>query len=257
VIDGDEAAMMGTALDPDRRPTPRREGVVVNDDVEAVFETALAVDPRERYQLVKHFWGDLTRAVGRLDRRSTLPPAPQLPAAGGSAKPPGGPFPRVEVPPLQLPQIPSLPDASPVQRVSSRPSGPAEDPFELALDDDSVVGLADPPVGVLQSPRPPDPTCHVSAAPSKIPRVDRWIGPPPLPAPQHPQPGGGWLASVLTRLLPGLALAVVAIAISVLGQVYAARTGTPLPVGWLAGPLLLVGIGVTIYRFLPGGTDSA
>src|SRR5450755_2394507 len=48
VIDGDPAAMMGTALDPTRRPTPRTEGVELPDAAEAVFVRALALDPRAR-----------------------------------------------------------------------------------------------------------------------------------------------------------------------------------------------------------------
>ncbi|HNS97084.1 MAG TPA: serine/threonine-protein kinase [Polyangiaceae bacterium] len=63
-IDGDHAAMMGTALDERRRPTPGSEGVRVSDEVEAVFEKALAVDPRDRYHDVGRFWDDLEQALG-------------------------------------------------------------------------------------------------------------------------------------------------------------------------------------------------
>src|SRR4029079_13003394 len=48
IIEGDASAMMGIALDPARRPTPRQEGVEVWDAVEAVFARALALDPRAR-----------------------------------------------------------------------------------------------------------------------------------------------------------------------------------------------------------------
>ncbi len=64
VISGDHAAMMGTILDPVRRPTPRNEGIVVSDAVERVFLRALAVDPRDRYQGVGAFWDDLVVALG-------------------------------------------------------------------------------------------------------------------------------------------------------------------------------------------------
>lgn len=64
VVNGDHAAMMGTILDPVRRPTPRNEGVPVSDSVEKVFERGLAVDPRDRYQSVGEFWDDLTLALG-------------------------------------------------------------------------------------------------------------------------------------------------------------------------------------------------
>ena len=64
IIDGDQAAMMGTALDESRRPTPRNEGIDVTDEVERVFLRALALDPRDRYDDAGLFWNDLTAAVG-------------------------------------------------------------------------------------------------------------------------------------------------------------------------------------------------
>jgi serine/threonine-protein kinase len=63
VIMGDHQAMMGTALDPKVRPTPRAERVQVSDDVEGVFQKALAVDPRYRYQSIEGFWEALTLAL--------------------------------------------------------------------------------------------------------------------------------------------------------------------------------------------------
>src|SRR5262249_42256123 len=77
VIDGDQAAMMGTAIDDRRRPTPRTEGVEVSDDVEGVFLSALAVDPRSRQAHAGQFWDQLEIALGmeptggRGQRRST------------------------------------------------------------------------------------------------------------------------------------------------------------------------------------------
>jgi eukaryotic-like serine/threonine-protein kinase len=64
VIDGDQAGMMGTVLDPKRRPTPQNEGLDVSDAVEAVFRRALAVDPRERYPEAGAFWADLVQTLG-------------------------------------------------------------------------------------------------------------------------------------------------------------------------------------------------
>jgi eukaryotic-like serine/threonine-protein kinase len=63
VIVGDHQAMMGTALDPKVRPTPRAERVQVSDDVEGVFQKALALDPRYRYQSIQGFWEALTLAM--------------------------------------------------------------------------------------------------------------------------------------------------------------------------------------------------
>jgi serine/threonine-protein kinase len=63
VIDGDPQAMMGTTLDPNRRPTPRSEGVEVPDAVEAVFARALALDPRARQRDAGVFWNELLAAL--------------------------------------------------------------------------------------------------------------------------------------------------------------------------------------------------
>jgi serine/threonine-protein kinase len=63
VIDGDPAAIMGTVLDPARRPTPGSEGVIVSDEVEHVFTKALALDPRDRYADAGVFWNELMAAA--------------------------------------------------------------------------------------------------------------------------------------------------------------------------------------------------
>ncbi|MCC6522866.1 MAG: serine/threonine protein kinase [Polyangiaceae bacterium] len=63
-IDGDMHAMMGTALDESRRPSPRNEGVDVSDEAEAVFRRALSVDPKQRYQTVEELWTALETALG-------------------------------------------------------------------------------------------------------------------------------------------------------------------------------------------------
>ncbi|NRA34016.1 MAG: serine/threonine protein kinase [Polyangiaceae bacterium] len=63
VMEGDQGAIMGTVLDPQRRPSPRTEGLQVTDAVEAVFLKGLAVDPRERYSDVGVFWRDLRAAL--------------------------------------------------------------------------------------------------------------------------------------------------------------------------------------------------
>jgi serine/threonine protein kinase len=63
VIEGDHQAIMGTVLDETRRPTPRNEGVRVDDRVEAVLTRALAVDPRKRYASVGEFWNELLDAL--------------------------------------------------------------------------------------------------------------------------------------------------------------------------------------------------
>lgn len=89
IIDGDHAGMMGTALDPNRRPTPRNEGLEVTDAVEQVFRRAMAVDPRDRQADAGVFWNELTNAVGmRQEGRDAV--------ASRDARADGGAVPRVE-----------------------------------------------------------------------------------------------------------------------------------------------------------------
>ncbi|MEJ7732698.1 MAG: protein kinase [Polyangiaceae bacterium] len=63
-IDGELPAMMGTAIDEGRRPTPRAEGVALDTEIDAVFARALAVDPRDRTQSVDRFWTELEMSMG-------------------------------------------------------------------------------------------------------------------------------------------------------------------------------------------------
>jgi serine/threonine-protein kinase len=117
-IDGEIPAMMGTVLDEHRRPTPRAEGATVSDDVEKVFERALAVDPRGRTKDVETFWTELEAALGmsssfgardaRRDPTQPLasePPDARLseaPAARPSVEPAPG---RVATPIAEIPAL--------------------------------------------------------------------------------------------------------------------------------------------------------
>lgn len=69
-FDGDATAVMGAALDPATRPTPRSHGLDVSDQVEAVFARALAVDPRDRYPEVALFWSELDAALGQSEPKA-------------------------------------------------------------------------------------------------------------------------------------------------------------------------------------------
>ena len=63
IFDGDPPALRRAILDPAQRPTPRRRGVRVSDEVEAIFERALAVDPRTRFLTLRSFWDQLLAAL--------------------------------------------------------------------------------------------------------------------------------------------------------------------------------------------------
>lgn len=69
IFDGDAQAVMGAVLDPERRPTPRNEGLPASDAVERVFAKALAVDPRERHRDVAEFWAALGVALENVPSR--------------------------------------------------------------------------------------------------------------------------------------------------------------------------------------------
>ena len=68
----DTAQLFIAAADTTRRPTPRAHGVDLGDAVEAVFATALAVDPKERYPNAGAFWDALLAA---LPSSADVPPA--------------------------------------------------------------------------------------------------------------------------------------------------------------------------------------
>ncbi len=63
LITGEPATMMGIALEPKRRPTPRNEGVDLPDALEAVFARALSLDPRARQRHAGVFWNELVAAL--------------------------------------------------------------------------------------------------------------------------------------------------------------------------------------------------
>lgn len=111
IIDGDHAGMMGTALDPNRRPTPRNEGLDVPEAVEAVFRRALAVDPRERHADAGAFWNELTAALGM--RQEGRDPN----ASSRDSRADGGVIPRVET--IEAAAGPRARVASGARKVSS------------------------------------------------------------------------------------------------------------------------------------------
>ncbi|HEY3256874.1 MAG TPA: serine/threonine-protein kinase, partial [Polyangiaceae bacterium] len=61
----DAAQLFIAAADTTRRPTLRAHGIDLGDGIEAVFATALAVDPKERYANAGEFWDALLAAVAK------------------------------------------------------------------------------------------------------------------------------------------------------------------------------------------------
>jgi eukaryotic-like serine/threonine-protein kinase len=63
-LEGDSFYELGvSSCSPDRRPTPRTFGLEVSDEVEALFATALAIHPADRFETMGAFFKELNRAV--------------------------------------------------------------------------------------------------------------------------------------------------------------------------------------------------
>jgi serine/threonine-protein kinase len=127
-IEGDITAMMGAALNPDPRPTPRAKGAQISDAAEKAFKKALAVEPKERTASIDAFWLQLEASLGRspsftLKRNAaTLEDEPEIKKLPSLAPPPmGRPSPATDPPP-DRPAAP-LRVAEPPQP-SAKPSAP-------------------------------------------------------------------------------------------------------------------------------------
>jgi serine/threonine-protein kinase len=268
LLDGDHTAMMGTALDDKRRPTPRNEGVQVSDAVERVFLRALAVDPRDRYRDAGHFWNALLEALGvQADPDPLVPSAARLPA---------------------LPAIPDLaiPDLEVSVSRSARPTARARSAApshgEIELEDAMSVELAldlppheRPSARVSSSPdlatpaallsQPGDPPAAHGAPSAEAPRpslkasaapaADSGPGPLEIAARLLRASAQNHETSWVARGAPGLALLALSIAVTVADQAYAAYAGEvfslgPLRALWIAVAFMLSGIGWLAYQFL-------
>jgi eukaryotic-like serine/threonine-protein kinase len=63
-LEGNDVVQLAfSASNPERRPTPRTLGVFVPDAVEAVFRSALALSPQDRFATADEFWRALAAAV--------------------------------------------------------------------------------------------------------------------------------------------------------------------------------------------------
>jgi serine/threonine-protein kinase len=199
-IDGDHAAMMGTAVDERRRPTPGAEGVRVSDEVEAVFERALAVDPRHRYNDVGTFWDSLEDALG-------LPSSRALAGVGGQSMldprsdgPPPLREERIEA--ADLRQRKGRATTPPREGLPTEPAGSSVDPgrlaplrvpdLDLATKKREVEEVSELEMDLLEEvkaastaerPKPPPPPVLKVATPVEPVRVE------PAPAPAVPMAG--------------------------------------------------------------------
>ena len=186
-LDGDMAAMMGTALDAERRPSPRNEGVDVSDEVEAVFVRALAVDPRQRYPDAGAFWDELLGALGMTDKPSGLPRRDSRAEAGGGARTETIEAAMSSRPPRTTPRgaTPSrTPSASPLVERTEVGGVAAQVPDDLDL---KVPTLDVPVVPVVPVAGEPSDDDLAPLGPSRRTPASQPAGPPSNPALQHVQ----------------------------------------------------------------------
>lgn len=131
-IQGDLTAMMGGALNPTWRPTPRSKGVKISDAAEQAFVRALAVDPKERTQSIEAFWTQLETSIGRAPsltlRRSAMDLNEEVAKIPSLAPEPLPPL-AAEAPPLALPGPAAVPKFAPPPVLPPMEQGPST-PFD-------------------------------------------------------------------------------------------------------------------------------
>jgi serine/threonine-protein kinase len=251
VIEGDNAAMMASALDPNRRPTPRNEGVQVSAAVERVFARALALDPRDRPAHAGAFWDALLDAAA-------LPEEVQARRKHALR---GAPTPAVGLPALELDFIPvSSPAPAAAERsppsAVTRSDAVSHGEIELDTGDERIDLALDRPIT-----RPSAATAASEPAP-----IQAGFAPRDAPVRRLERPFAQSVAgtapslapepSLARRMVPGAAALAGSIALTVADQAYAAYVGELLAIGplravWLAALLLMAGVGLVVYALLP------
>jgi formylglycine-generating enzyme required for sulfatase activity len=97
-LDGDDLIQLAFASgNPEKRPTPRALGAIVSDQVERVFQRALAVRTEDRYSRAREFWKDLEAAQSGSFSDTVLHTGPigtASPAVGRTQPTPMGVAPR-------------------------------------------------------------------------------------------------------------------------------------------------------------------
>ncbi len=103
-----------------KRPTPRGRGAQVSDAVEGVFQRALAIDPRNRFQTAGQFWNALRGALGMppvhpVGLASASVPMSMRGMGTGTLPLPGG---RTPTPPPGQSTAPTIPPSAPAANMS-------------------------------------------------------------------------------------------------------------------------------------------
>jgi serine/threonine protein kinase len=171
----DSAQLMGACLDA-TRPTPQRCGLLVSDGIEAVYERALAIQPRDRFQTVGDFWQALRDAAEVAEGRMGVDDLRSL-IDDWSAENDGAEHPetvRQTAPPTQSRAVPRRPRAGTRARLAVAAAAAGilaaftltrAAPSQPALRSHASPKNA-PVTGV--TPAPPDPPARVSATPASF-----------------------------------------------------------------------------------------
>ncbi len=244
-IDGDHAAMLGAALDPTVRPTPRALGMNVSDAVEAVFLKALAVDPRDRYLTVADYYANLRQAL-----RSSVTSAGEWPAPAApprAARP--GPRPKDTL--AEVESFTQLVDPAPLV---GRDRGAADE----APPPPAPVPVPAPPRAAIArglAPRPAAPAPTPDAGGAERERFHRGLdqlAQQARAAQARSRTEREAVGSLRARLRLPSGLIVAGIVVAGLALAYQAW-GSELPELpfrplWIAGPLVIVGLSLGVFR---------
>ncbi|NUP11714.1 MAG: serine/threonine protein kinase [Polyangiaceae bacterium] len=203
-LEGSSAAMLTQCLDTARRPTPRTLGLTIDDEIEAIFLRALAVDPRERTRSVEEFWSELEEAVGlqrsltgrRSDPFLAVPVSfeEEEAEASVSAAPPK---PEVQPEPAPEPQRAAEPEAPATEVVASIPENIAAPTLVAPTPAGSKRAASVTPPRSLRRKRDPlvlD-LLAVAAAAFCVVAVANWYGKMNLPV--------GWIALGIVGVTSG------------------------------------------------------
>jgi serine/threonine-protein kinase len=264
-IDGDLASMMATTVDPERRPTPRAEGVVISDEAEAAFTLALAIDPRVRAQTVERFWTPLEKALGMpptllpgdaADKDVEIASADLVEVEGPGTREKGFGVLTIDLP---VPDAPPPSEARPRGKVGVGATLPEAGAISsAAIPDLDAPAPARPRRAAIEAPPEPVPTSSEFPHGPDRHRVSARPAPRPVPMPSRPRPYVPVTTpepGVYERLRPGLFYIGLAIVIVIGDAGYTFATNETVSVAgfrppWLAGPLLAIGIGVAAWRLL-------
>ncbi len=238
VVTGDHAAMMGTILDPVRRPSPSNEGIEVSAETERVFCRALAVDPKDRYQSVGDFWDELTGALGV--QRDVGGPVSFRHQRSSKRATTG--FDSVRPPPI----VPELPDVGASQTQ-------LKVPVPGALPAPSIPGAFSAPVGGGYGAKV-SPLRSSQGEQARAP-LDSGFGggmplasrPRPIPYQSHRSYAPQAQHSVMKALSPAFSLIALSVALTLLDRAHAHARGVPFSIGgiqvsWVAGGFMVLAL---------------